>query len=114
MTVDDRNRDNWSRQLQERGRALENAQDLKGSGGGGTFDGMDPWQTSVEKRLDSLDGRLGRVEGDLGQLKIDVATLVERVAHLPSKGFVWAAMGTVGTVIVAAIGVLGQLGVLAK
>lgn len=28
--------------------------------GGG--DGMDPWQTSVEKRLDSLDTRMGRVD----------------------------------------------------
>ena len=110
MTVDDRNKANWAQKLAERGRAIETAQGLKGGGGGGTYDGMDPWQTSVEKRLDSLDGRLGRIESDVATARIDVATLVERMSHLPSKGFVWASMGTVGAAIIAGVGLLGQLG----
>ena len=78
--------------------------------GGG--DGMDPWQTSVEKRLDSLDNRLGRVEGRLGQVEISLATLAERVKHLPGKEFVvYAAISTV-TALTAIIILLSKLGII--
>lgn len=30
------------------------SEDLRGHGGGGTSDGMDPWKTSVEERLTAL------------------------------------------------------------
>lgn len=49
---------------------------------------MDPWQTSVEKRLDSLDRRLSSIEADAGSIKVDVATVKTNVSHLPSKGFI--------------------------
>lgn len=74
---------------------------------------MDPWQTSVEKRLDGLDTRMGRVEGRLGQVEINLATLTERVSHLPGKGFVvYAAISTV-TALTAIIVLLSKLGVIA-
>lgn len=67
--------------LQRRHLELEaEVQRLKSGGGGGTSDGMDPWQTSVEKRLDGFDGRLRTVE-------VQLATLVERVSHLPTKSY---------------------------
>lgn len=62
--------------------------------GGG--DGMDPWQASVEKRLDNL-------ESGLTDVKIGVATLTERVAHLPSKGFIVTGFVTALVVIAALV-----------
>lgn len=56
-------------------------QDLKGSGGGGTSDGMEARVNRLEDRLDKLGDRLGKVE-------VNLATLTERVAHLPGKGFI--------------------------
>jgi hypothetical protein len=53
---------------------------------------MDPWQTTVETRLTSLDGRLGRIEDRLETAGKEVATLTERVAHLPSKGYIGASL----------------------
>lgn len=67
---------------------------IGGGGGGGQSGGnppgggMDPWQTSVESRLTSLDGRLGRIEDKVETTGRDMATLTERVAHLPSKSYI--------------------------
>ena len=75
-------------------------------------DGMDPWQASVEKRLDSLDSRMGRVETGLSDVKVNVATLAERITHLPSRGFVvTSAVGTV-TALTAIIIFLQKIGLL--
>lgn len=43
---------------------------------------------------------------------MNIATLTERISHLPSKGFVFAAMSGVGAAIVVALTILGQLGFL--
>ena len=48
---------------------------------------MDPWETSVENRLGSLDTRLGRIEERIGGVETTTATLTERVSHLPTKGW---------------------------
>jgi hypothetical protein len=58
-----------------------------GRGGGMSAD-MDPWQASVEKRLDSLDRRAEAVSADVAQVKVALATLGERVSHLPSKSYI--------------------------
>lgn len=100
MTVDDRNRDKWQAQLLERGRDSDQAQGLKSGDGGGTYDGM--------------EGRISKIEDAIVDVKVNIATLAERISHLPSKGFVFAAMSGVGTVVVAALTILGQLGLLAK
>ncbi|WP_375249515.1 hypothetical protein [Sphingomonas sp.] len=52
-----------------------------------TSGGMDPWQTSVEKRLDSLDGRVQRLEADVSTIKVDMGVVKERVSHLPTKEY---------------------------
>lgn len=48
----------------------------------------------VKQRLTGLEGRVGGVE-------INLATLTERVAHLPSKGFIVATVVGVGAVLAA-------------
>jgi hypothetical protein len=62
--------------------------------GGG--DGMEPWQASVEKRLDKL-------ESGLTDVQVGVATLTERVAHLPSKGFIVTGFVTTLVLIAALV-----------
>lgn len=61
---------------------------LKGGGGGGTSGGMDPWQTSVEKRLDSLDRRAESVDSSLGDVRERLVAVETKIDHLPSKGFI--------------------------
>lgn len=77
MSVDDSKSSAWSAMQAES--AERHGLPLNFGGGGGTFDGMDPWQTSVEKRLESLvemRERLARVE--------------TKVDHLPSKDWITA------------------------
>jgi predicted nuclease with TOPRIM domain len=54
-------------------------------GGGGSSGGMDG-------RIDRLEGRLDKVDDRLRGVEVQLATLNERVAHLPSKGFIVAAL----------------------
>lgn len=50
------------------------------SGGGGSG--------PVDDRLNRLEGRIDKVGDELGEVKVNIATLTERMAHLPSKGFI--------------------------
>ena len=75
---------------------------LKSGDGNGTSGGMDAWQQSVEKRLDSLDGRAQRLEVDVGAIKVDVAVLNERVSHLPTKGWMVGAL-TTGLIVITGL-----------
>ncbi|OBX20295.1 hypothetical protein A9995_00755 [Erythrobacter sp. QSSC1-22B] len=68
---------------------------LKKGGDGGTFDGM-------EARVNRLETRLDKTNDTLGDVRVDLSTLVERVAHLPSKGFIVTALGT-GVLILGGI-----------
>ena len=68
---------------------------LKGGGGGGTLDGM-------EKRIERLEVGLDKIDDRLRGVEIKLATLNERVAHLPSKGYILIVVLGVG----AALGAL--------
>lgn len=92
--------------LTGQGRSLDQLQQefaarLKSGGGGGTFDGMERLIRLEEKaqymgdelrrmdgRLDRMDGRLDGIDTRLRGVEGEVKTLIERVAHLPSKGFI--------------------------
>jgi len=50
------------------------------SGGGGSG--------PVDDRLNRLEGRVDKVSDELSEVKVNLATLTERIAHLPSKGFI--------------------------
>lgn len=72
-------------------------------GGGGYGGGMDPWQSSVETRLGSLERKLERVDERLGGVETNVATLMERVAHLPSSTKLYTTAVAIVIALTAAI-----------
>lgn len=79
---------------------------LKGGGGGGTSGGMEERLARLEVRMDHTTEALRELKdgftslrGDVGGLQVDVATLKERVAHLPSKGFIVTTVTSVGAVL---------------
>jgi hypothetical protein len=59
-------------------------EDFRRGGGGGGGD-MERRIERLEDKVDSLDQRLG---DRVGKVEQGLATLAERVAHLPSKGFI--------------------------
>jgi hypothetical protein len=73
---------------------------LKGSGGGGTFDGM-------EQRVAKLENQFEKLNEKVDTLRIDVAVLKERVGNLPSKGFIVTATVT-SLALVGALSVFGE------
>ncbi|TBN48491.1 hypothetical protein EYF88_13370 [Paracoccus sediminis] len=48
----------------------------------------------VEARLQRLEARVEKVDDRLRGVEINLATLSERVAHLPSKGFIITSLAT--------------------
>ena len=67
---------------------------LKSGDGGGTFGGMDGRVAKLEAHVETLRSDMSAVKKDVGDIRIGLATLTERVAHLPSKGFVVTATTT--------------------
>lgn len=64
--------------------------------------GMDHWQTSVETRLTDIRTDLRYLRSGIGTLDGATATLKERIARLPTKGFIVAAF-------LASLAVIGAL-----
>lgn len=88
--------------LSERVRKLtDEISHLRSGGGGGTSGGMD----GLTPRVARLEAHMERVRDDLGKLSsvpADLARLTERVAHLPSKGYIAAwGSGAIGLLIAA-------------
>jgi hypothetical protein len=70
---------------------------------------MDPWQASVEKRLDSLDRRLTSIENDVSSVKVDVGAIKVEISHLPSKGFIVSTTIAALTLLSLIVAVLANL-----
>lgn len=106
MAIDDR----VNKMLRAEEAVREMLADLKRfgdvSGGGGSG--------SLEDRVNRLEGRLDKVVEELGGVKVNIATLTERVAHLPSKGFIvtttTAALGLVAAIAVFADNIKAAFG----
>lgn len=56
----------------------------------------------MEDRVNRLEGRIDKVVDELGSVNVSIATLTERVAHLPSKGFI-VTTSTTALALLAAI-----------
>ncbi|KQY34164.1 hypothetical protein [Rhizobium sp. Root483D2] len=61
---------------------------LKSGGDGGNNGGMEKRMDALEKRFDKIETKFDSLQKDFGDVRIQIATLVERVAHLPGKGFI--------------------------
>lgn len=86
-TVDERFRTQFlelSRQRQEQ------RDHLPPGSGGGTSDGMEPRIAKLEAHMEHVRTELTK----LASLPVQVARLEEKVAHLPSKGFIVTATMT--------------------
>jgi hypothetical protein len=82
---------------------------LQSGGGGGTFDGMEPRVAVLENNVETIKRDIGELKADMSVIRRDVESLkvsqgilIERVAHLPSKGFIV-------TSLTVATGLLGGL-----
>lgn len=61
---------------------------LRAGGGGGTTGNMEARVARLEAHVEILRTDSAATRSDVGDIRLDLATLTERVAHLPSKGFV--------------------------
>jgi hypothetical protein len=93
---------------------------LQPPGGGSTNNGMlEPRVAGLEADIRHIRDTVGEMkvdirtmQTDIGELKVNYATLTERVAHLPTKGYVgwWITLGL--SVTVALLTILSRLGFL--
>lgn len=97
MAIDQRLNDIQNAQAELRAFAEEFRSHRDGGGDGG---GMDQRLGRLEAQYDRLTDRVGEVEKGL-------ATLTERVAHLPSKGFIVNAL-LVSLAVTAALIAFGE------
>lgn len=75
------------------------AADLKGGGGGGTYDPMEARVKALEDRFEKMDGKLDAIVKDLADIKA-------KVANLPTA---WQIIGICATLIALVIGSSGGL-----
>jgi len=68
---------------------------LQSGGGDGTSDGMEPRVAVLETHVENIRTDVAELKSDVKtigrdvvDLKVAVATLIERVNHLPDKGFI--------------------------
>ena len=77
---------------------------LKGGGGNGTNDGMEARVAKIEAFLDVIRNEVAALRGDGRDVRDRLIRLEERVAHLPSKGFIFttavAIVGGLSAIIV--------------
>lgn len=101
-------------ELEKRQNELE--PQLKNGGPGGTSGGMEPRVAKLEAAAEHIQKDIGDIKSDVRDFRNAIttlngstATLTERVAHLPSKGFVVTAAVTALTVTAALIAFQGQI-----
>lgn len=85
-------------------RELREAAEAKSGGGGsGGVDQMDGRVSRLEKQWDTL-------QKDVTDLKVGQATLIERVGHLPSKGFILTSLAASVATLAALATIASRLG----
>jgi hypothetical protein len=79
---------------------------LHKKGGGGTSGGMEGRIARLEAHMEHVLSDTSALKADTSKMKTDLATLTERVAHLPSKGFI-VAVTLASLTLVGAISIFG-------
>jgi len=74
---------------------------LKNGGGGGNSGGMDEKIAALEKRVDRFEGKIDGLSKEISDLRVQTATLTERIAHLPSKEFIYKGIAGLVAAMVA-------------
>jgi hypothetical protein len=89
---------------------------LIGGSGGGTGDGMEARVAKLESDVEYIKRDVAEIKGDVcsvreASVKIDreVGVLIERVSHLPKKGFIVTVVLTTLAVIAALVVFQGNL-----
>ena len=95
-------------QLSRMQRLERDVADLKGAGGDGTFNGMEPRVAKLEAHMEHVRTELAK----LADVPVDLAILKTKVEHLPGKGFIVSAAGTTIVMITGLLVLLQRLGVL--
>lgn len=62
---------------------------------------MDPWQASVEKRLDGVERRPESVENKIGDIRETLSSVKTKVDDLPTKWFIVTAVSGIGAAAIA-------------
>lgn len=75
---------------------------LKKGGGGGNSGDMETRLTRMEVTVEHIDRNVSRMTPDLANVRERMATLEERVAHLPGKGFI-VGVTTASLMLIAAL-----------
>lgn len=77
------------------GLKLDASPPLKGGGGGGTFDGMEPRIAALEAHMAHVQTDVAALKADVKELrtdvsaiKADVSVLKVKIDHLPSKEYI--------------------------
>lgn len=67
---------------------------------------------NIRETVGEMKADIRVVQTDISELKVNVATLSERIAHLPTKGYIgwWITLGL--SAMVAALTILSRLGFL--
>lgn len=90
---------------------------LKRSGSDGNDGGMDTARIdALEKRFDKFEGKFETLQKEVVELRVQIATLTERIAHLPSKEFIYKGIAglvtLIGGIVVLAPKIQAWLGVI--
>lgn len=64
---------------------------------------------ALERRMDGVEAKIDKLDDRVRGVEIGLATLTERVAHLPSKGFIVTALMASLALIAAMIGFADQI-----
>lgn len=81
---------------------LRTTEALKSSGGGGTFDGMEPRVAKLEAMAEHMTADVGQLKADMRDVRDRAAVIDVKVDHLPGKGFIVASV-VISLAIVAAL-----------
>lgn len=63
----------------------------------------------IDKRVTRIETNFDSLRAELNVVSINVATLTERVAHLPSKGFIVKALASAVGVLSGIVAIVGGL-----